>query len=366
MLRFKNATFANYKIQLNIRYMNKYIYILLVTLFGGCTENPKTEKYQYNRDNIINVKDKIKEIKIDSLTLNTSCSLYIINNYLLIVDYKSYDYLISIFDKNNFHYITSTAYIGQGPGEIANIGYIGIDNIHRQFNVSDYGKQAIFSYNLDSILTTPSYIPSKKLDIYGDKVLEQYKYLNDTICIGLIFEPISVSDFKLSVGTQNINTGEFRLMPYTHPDIEKKRVSFDASVKDNIYVECYQGQNLMTICTLDGLLKYNIYGGKNWKDNQGKRYVEYFQQVTLASDKIIALYLNDNGYVKDPVRGIVGNLATKFLVFDINGNYIATLETNYPICHFCYDEENNRIILNMNDDMQFGYLDLDGLVDISE
>lgn len=344
--------------------MNKYIYILLVAIFWGCTENSKTKKYQYSRNNTINVKDKIKNIEIDSLTLNTSCSLYIIDKYLLIVDYKSYDYLISIFDKNKFHYITSTAYRGQGPGEITNIGYIGIDNAHRQFNVSDYGKQTVFCYNLDSVLTNPSYIPSKKLNIYGDKALEQYKYINDTTCIGLIFEPISVSDFKLSVGTQNMNTGEFKLMPYTHPNIEKKRVYFDASLKHNIYIECYTGQNLITICTLDGILKYNIYGGKNWKDNQGKRHIEYFQQVTLAGDKIIALYLNDNGYIKDPAKGIVGNLATKFLVFDLNGDYITTLETGYHICHFCYDETNNRIILNMNDDMQFGYLDLEGLIDV--
>ncbi len=345
--------------------INRYCLLLFFCISYWSCSSPETEKYQYNRDNVIQVMDKIKEIEIDSVILNSSCSLYIIDDYLLIVDYKSYDYLISLFDKNKFHYITSTAYKGQGVGEIANIGYLGIDNAHRQFNVSDYGKQTVFCYNLDSVLINPSYIPSKKLNIYGDKALEQYKYINDTTCIGLIFEPISVSDFKLSVGTQNMNTGEFKLMPYIHPDIEKKRVSFDVSPKYDMYVECYRGQNLMTICTLNGDLKYNIYGGNDWNDNQGKRHIEYFQQVALAGDKIMALYLNDNGYVKDPAKGIVGNLATKLLVFDLNGNYIATLETGYHICHFCYDEANNRIILNMNDDMQFGYLNLEGLVKVS-
>ena len=32
---------------------------------------------------------------------------------------------------------------------------------------------------------------------------------------------------------------------------------------------------------------------------------------------------------------------------------------NYKIADFCYDKENNRIIMCMNDDIQFGYLDLD-------
>lgn len=344
--------------------VNRYWLLLFFCISCWGCSSPETEKYQYNRDNVIQVKDKIKEIEIDSVILSSSCDLHIIDDYLLIVDYKSYDYFISIFDKNQFKYITSTAYRGEGAGEIINIGYIGKDYAHHKFDVSDYGKQAVFSYDLDSVLTTPSYIPSKKLNIYGDKFLEQYKYINDTICIGLIFEPISVSDFTLSVGTQNMNTGEFKQMPYMHPEFKKKSVFFDVSTEHGLYVESYIKQDLITICTINGELKYNIYGSRNWKDNQKGRF-EYYHQVAFVGDKIFILYLNDSGYVQDPAKGIVGNLATKFLVLDLNGNYIATLETGYHIGYFCYDKANNRILLNMNDDILFGYLDLDGLVDVT-
>lgn len=344
--------------------MNKSIYILLAILLWGCNEPPKkTDKYQYKRDNIITIKNKIKEINIDNLLFSSACDVHIINDYLLIADYRASDHLINIFNKNTFKYMTSIGYLGQGPGEISNMGTIGIDNTHRKFNVTDYGKQKIFSYYLDSILTNPNYIPEEKLKIHEEKTLSQYKYINDTLCIGIIMEPNGSSSLTMTIGIQNMNTGYFKAMPYVHPDIKKKSVFFDASTEYGIYVESYIKQNLITICTLEGELKYNIYGSRNWEEDPKGRF-EYYQQVAFVGNKIFVLYLNDDGYVQDPAKGIIGNLATKFLVLDIKGDYIATLETGRHIGYFCYDKENNRIILNMNDEIQFGYLDLEGLIDV--
>jgi hypothetical protein len=304
----------------------------------------------------------LTEIPADSLLFSSYCRTHIIDNYLLIADYRSYDHLLHLLDKNTFRYITGFAYLGQGPGEIANLGTVGIDHSHRSFNVSDYGKQAIFRYNLDSVLANPDYIPERKVEIRADKIIHDYQYVNDSSCIGLILEPVSSSDFKVATGILNTNNGEFTLMPYVHPKIKRKRACFDASLKHELYVECYEGQNLMTICTLKGKLKYNIYGGSNWMENQRGRF-EYYQQVAFVGNRIFALYLNDQTFVNHPVRGLMGNPATKFLVFDLNGDYVATLETDYGIRHFCYDEDNNRIILNLDDEMQFAYLSLDGLID---
>jgi hypothetical protein len=43
-------------------------------------------------------------------------------------------------------------------------------------------------------------------------------------------------------------------------------------------------------------------------------------------------------------------------------NYIQTLETGYRISYFCYDKENNRILMALDDDIQFACLELDGLI----
>lgn len=94
--------------------MNKTICLfLLIVSCWGCSSSSKTEKHQGKRDNIINVRDQIKEIVIEDLLINNSSRLRIIDDYLFIKDYKSADELIHIFSKNNFKYITSTAQIGR-------------------------------------------------------------------------------------------------------------------------------------------------------------------------------------------------------------------------------------------------------------
>lgn len=52
---------------------------------------------------------------------------------------------------------------------------------------------------------------------------------------------------------------------------------------------------------------------------------------------------------------------THLLVYDLDGNYIKTLNVGYNMNAFCYDPEYNRIIMSLNDEkLQFAYLDLDG------
>jgi hypothetical protein len=46
----------------------------------------------------------------------------------------------------------------------------------------------------------------------------------------------------------------------------------------------------------------------------------------------------------------------------MDGNYIKTIETGYRICDFCYDEKNNRVIMNLDNEIQFAYLSLDKIL----
>ena len=58
-----------------------------------------------------------------------------------------------------------------------------------------------------------------------------------------------------------------------------------------------------------------------------------------------------------------GNLLYGKISPDSNdGNYLKTLETGCHILHFCYDKEYHRLILYTYDEMQFGYLDLEGII----
>ncbi|CAK7081424.1 MAG: hypothetical protein PARBB_00510 [Parabacteroides distasonis] len=338
--------------------MKKVIFLfLLIVLCWGCSSSSTTEKYQSKRENVINVHDRMKGIVIkDVLISNFSCP-QIIDDYMFVIDYKTADEYVHIFNKNNFEYITSTVLKGQGPGEIARIGgHIAEDKVNRKFYVPDFGKYKIFSYDLDSVVADPAYLPIEKMKMNEQMVLDKYKYINDTLSIGVIIQRLGNGNFNPVVSKFNMKTGEIVPMSYTiNPKVKKKRTFFDLSMGHGIYVEAYLPHDLMTICNIDGDLKYNIYG-PNWDTE--KPGEDYYKNVRFCKNKIVTTYLGERGTTAD--RKAI--YATKFVIFDLEGNYLKTLETGYPIIGFCYDKDNNRIIMSLNDEKQFAYLDVGDLL----
>lgn len=75
----------------------------------------------------------------------------------------------------------------------------------------------------------------------------------------------------------------------------------------------------------------------------------------FCNDKIIASYSGGDSRTN-------AYRPTRFLVFSLDGDYLKTLDVGFRIVDFCYDNNNNRIIMNFNDEIQFGYLDLNGIV----
>ena len=340
--------------------MNKFLPLLLISFCWSCTESSEVEKYQDERDNIVNVKDKVKEIVIDDVLIGNIATPLVMGSYLLIEDYKSSDKLVHLFDKKTFKYRASTANKGPGPREIAILGSIGIDEARNKFYVSDHGKLNILTFDLDSVLADPFYEPHVKMKINPRQFPSEYIYANDTLCISQIITPIGNNDFKSSVGKWNMCTGKIELMKYEHPEIKKKRINFAASMENDIYVEYYYRHDLISIFNLNGDLKHNIYG-PSWK-NEADR-TNHYRDAIVCKDKIIASYSGEDSFIEEKNRGNKFNNPKILLVFDLNGDYIKTLETEYEINSFCYDKDNHRLILNLNEEMQFAYLDLNGLVD---
>ncbi|WP_288361126.1 BF3164 family lipoprotein [uncultured Bacteroides sp.] len=340
--------------------MRKILYFLLFIICWGCTQNSKNEIHQDKRANILDVRDKVKEIVIEDVLIGQISPLCIVGDYLIIGDVKSQDDLVHIFNKNDFSYLTSAIRRGEGPNDITNMGYIGTDEKNHKFYISDHGKQKVFSYDMDSILYDSLYKPTVKANINKSLFPNKYKYVNDSIYLALIIEPTGNSGYEETLTTWNIITGKINNMPYEHPDIKKKRVDFDLSVENGNYVECYLYHDLMTIYDLNGNLKCNVYGPE-W-DTKSTNRVSFYSGVAYCKDKIVALYSGKETFYNSDSSGMKINRPTKFLIFEIDGTYIKTIETKYQITNFCYDEENNRIIMSLDDDIQFACLDLNGLL----
>jgi hypothetical protein len=323
--------------------------LFFVLIFSNCTGKTGTEKYQNKRNNITDVKERVQEIEIEDVMIGSIARLYLTDNYLIIQAPKSTDMLIHLFDRNNYEYVTSAIPKGQGPGEVTIIGNIGVNKNNKELYVSDHGKLKIFNYPLDSILNDSFYMPDTKKEINNVQFPSDYEFISDTLCFARIIEPTGNVGHNEVAAKWNMQTGEVKKMKYSHPKVDKKRVSLAVSMDHETFVECYHNHDLMTIMDLDGNLKYNVYGG-NWNSRDASR-LQHFGSVVFGGDKIIASYSggdwNTEEYYPD-----------KLLIFNLNGDYIKTLDVGYKIADFVYDDQNDRLIFNFDDMIQFGYVTL--------
>ena len=329
-------------------------FVLFVSFMSSCFKNSNIEKKQDHSANIIDVKELVKEIVIDTPLIGGWARPFIVNDYLLISDSQSEEKLIYVFDKNNFSYLMGVGDVGEGPNEITNMGVIVPNEEHHRFFVPDYGKLKILSYNVDSILKNPFYRPELKGDMKELQFPDRFVYVNDTFCIARSIVVGESKYFQQSLVKWNMLTGDMELLVEGHPKIERKRSQFAVSLKHNLIVDCYAHHDLMTIYDLDGNLKYNIYG-PYWDDKTSNDMV-YYDAVVICKDRIVAAYAGGRNWDDE-------GFPNCFQVYDFDGNYIKTLNIGRKICNFCYDQELNRLIMVLNDEIQFAYLNLDGLIE---
>ena len=326
----------------------------------ACNTNidEKTDKYQKKRNNIINVQDNIVDIKTEMI-LGVSL-LDIIDDFLIITEaFPNGEKGMHLFNKNTFEYITSTAIIGKGPGEVARQGSIEIDYSSKGIWLSDYGKKLMWKFPLDSILNNNMFKPTEKRYLHDELFIERYGFLNDSIIIGKAVRLLPGHHFEKVTTKLNINNNKIEEFGYEHPKAigGKSSSDFKLLLKNNLYVNCYMYCDLITICNLNGKLKYNIYGS-DWLRNEDNNN-SYFYGVDFFKNYIIASYNGGNVITLDKYKRKKGNNPTKFIVFNLEGDYIRTIETGHSITFFCVDEENKRLIVYFNDrENPLGYFNL--------
>lgn len=328
--------------------MKLVLYLLVVLFCVACASKDKNEKWQSRRANIVDVKDDVKEIDTEDVLIGAVATPYICGNYLAVIDYKSVDKLVHVFDKHTFKHILSLADIGQGPTEVSVIGSIAWNEKEHDLYVTDNGQRRILRYNLDSLLNNSQYAPSVKLKFGNAAFPNDYYYINDTLSYGSFIQITSPSSFSQTSGKWNMTTGETKLIDYVHPADKKKRVAFAVSPRHNTLVECNRRYDLISLYNLDGALQCNVYG-PNW-DESGDRK-EHFKDATICDDKIFVSYIGEDWNHNDGARVIH--------VFNIAGDYVKTLDIGRRINRMCCDEENKRIIMNLDSEYQFAYLDVE-------
>ena len=336
--------------------MKHLLFFNLLIVLWGCSNNSGIDKHVHHSGNVMDVKGLVKEIVIDTPLVGRMARPYILGKYFILSDSYLADNQIFLFDKKDFSYIIGTGHPGEGPNEITSLGELIPDEIHQRIDVADYGKMRITSYELDSILLNPNYLPEYKIDMNKTTIPTRIYHVNDTLCYAcaIIVEP--GKHFQEALVTWNMKTGDMRPLVSGHPEVERKRFRYVVSQEKNLIVVSYDHHDLLAIYDFKGNLKHYIYG-PNWDNATSNAMIYYYKGVIICNNRIIIGYSGE----RNPDTGSIN--VSKLLVYDLDGNYIKTLNVGYNIGIFCYDSEYNRIIMVLDDEIQFAYLDLDGLLD---
>ena len=327
---------------------------LSLCILMGCNNHDAVEKHFNSDEHLVEIDDYLHPIDVDenAVLLSDFATPYVLNDYLVVTDTKTTDNLIHIFGRKDFDYQFSLAPKGNGNGEIANLVALIPNEKDNMFHVIDYGKAGLLTYPMDSILKDYQYVPQMTQKINLKQVPLEICYVNDTLSYGLFTKFDSKGHYWFSTAKFNLSTGEISYMPYeVHPSInkEKKRVTLAVSPEHGLYVEAYLYHDLFSLCSLDGTLKWNIYGNK-WSLRNRNRTV-YTRDVVFCKNKIVAAYSG----MRDEKASYVHH---KLLIFDLEGNHLKTLHTEKAIIKMCYDDRYDRLILVLSDDTLLWYLNL--------
>lgn len=316
--------------------------ILLFLIFFACGKHDNSKKFQINAEDVIDLSNDI--VDFETIQIISLPHVTILDEYILITDLNAtIGKAIHIYDKNSLHYITSTAEIGEGPGEIMRIGEIALSYNNKEFWIPDFGKLRAFKFNLDSILILRDYKPNVSIPIHSDFFLTRYNVISDSIALGSGVEVLSPGTFRISLGKWNLKTGKVEKFGYEHPDLAKKRTNgfFNYSLSKKLMALAYSNHNILSVFDENGNIKFNLLGEID-KAKESKN-PKYFSQVSILDNLIITSYLGGSGFKLNSDKRPVGVHPNQLLFFNLSGELEKVVDTGHQMMTFTIDEENQRI-----------------------
>lgn len=272
----------------------------------------------------------------------------------LIINYiSSQDKLFFAYDLNKDKYIGSFGRYGDGPGEMANIGGIFIDDKGRLF-ASNANHMNIQYVDIDKALHDDDYKANVQVkhDISnGFMPIACCKYMNDTTVLCSIFTPGRWS-YNTHVGRFNPQTGVGVVIDSITTGKDTDRSAIAVSPGKNLIASVGMSHDRIRLFDLDGNLKKTIYGPE-YEEKRDNKY-RYFANAVIGDDKIYALF---RGKEKDLEKSSYSS--EKMIVMDLDGRYIKTLDFGYPLVDMVYHNKTNRLYISTDGEPQFGYLQLD-------
>ncbi len=326
--------------------------LLLLALSFSCREKDPINVNQ-DWDNEIDVSELIEEFPVEEPLIHDGPRFLGSGDTLYIADDMSTDKLLSVFSLKDGGYIGQLLNFGEGPTEVSSSHNINIitskaDGRKKAF-VMDYINYRTSLYDVDSALVDSAYIP-RRINPVDNLILPvHYVHVNDTLGFARkIMITLGSTKFEQALGKYNMQTGELTdFAPEEH--IKENKSLFTVSKATKNVIEVGSNVDIVIIYDYDGNVVKRIKG-PNYKPEVDSRK-SYFTNVKIAGPYILGVYSAGDW--------IAEHIGKNIIVWDLEGNYIATLYTGNRVRDMYYHEPSGNLWMSFTQsDMQFGKLNL--------
>ncbi|MDE7461216.1 MAG: TolB-like 6-bladed beta-propeller domain-containing protein [Paramuribaculum sp.] len=310
------------------------------------------------RGNYIDVSDMIDEFSLEDVLIGSDVGVTVTDNKLVITDYESIDKILSVFSVPDGQFLGSFGNYGPGPYDIGIPGeaIVYADSVDGRekalmFNFAQY---SVLKFDIDSAICQTDYLPVRMKSTDSKVLPSYYQHINDTLGFAkkIVMSPDG-NGFSQSLGRYNISTGE--LTDFAPEEaIEGNYSSFAICPEINMLVEAGQRVDIIKIYDLDGNVKKRIKGPNYRPEPKGGK--AYFSDVCFTDKYILCVYSGENW------NG--GSLGKKIVVLDMDGNYLATLDTKRKIRNMAYHSPSSTLYMAFpSDEMQVGMLNINDVIE---
>lgn len=335
--------------------MSRYFAIVIfIVALSSCQRDNDTFNFTNSKD----CSSSINAYDLKDVLLGSSIYLDIDEDRLILLDMKSRDELIKVFNLNTGDYLGSFAKVGPGPMEIGGPDPLCLkhssDTSRAKILMIDHAQHKIMSYDIDSALNNDEYAPYRLLKISHSNFPSRMKFIADTFSLAeMIYMNPAEDGFSKTPGIFNLITGE--MTPFLKSNnMHMKQFSFDADEKLDLFIIGGYVNDVLLLYDFNGNLKRTIKG-PNYKNKPDKNSV-YYSKIELSNEHIFA--------VRSGSKISENALGSKIIIFDTSGNYIADLELGKTIRDIKYDDISRKLFVSLIDDIQIATIDITELLSI--
>ena len=351
--------------------------IIFLIIFTGCSD--KFDKYNYiNYKKLKRPKNRVKlhsTVVINEHDINRISNFTIINNYLLLIDYKA-DKLIKIFDLKSHKLLKSFGLWGQGPGEFIQASDIIPSQKDKNiFWIYDISTQKLKKYNINKVLNNNSN-PEKIIHIKEGKGIPFRIIItpdNKILGTGNFFKGrISIynmkGDFIRSVGKIPVILKKERFASQHSHGFEgrsvfknKSKEIFIAPLLGDIVEKYSIDGNLITTFHGPDLFfpEYEIVPAGEFYTmtyNEKSRYGYVDICYNKKPDKLFLLYSGEYFFNKENKRNKGVSFCNIIYVLDNKGTIIEQIELDKEIIQMTISDDGSTIFgLSENEILKFEY-----------